>query len=649
MTTKTPLTRPVRLLIGALRVAMIAAAVVIGGTQIALTTPLLRRLLNGASPDHFHLEYQSAWSIWPGTVHVRGLRAQDHNLQWKLVVDQVSTTLRLTDLLRRKFHPTRVRASGVEFALRQRLFRPEVTKESLYGLPPIEGYGAIPYKDEQPDEVITDDHYQLWSVHLEDVEARGVRLVWFDRARFEGDASASGGLFLKPNRRVQVDAQLQVQKFALHLGADQALADLRGHAALSMLPFDPRLVPGIRSKLRELDVRARFQAGITGLEFLQRLFGGQAEIAGGVGPLKMEVTIDRGIFVEGLVEATLAKLRVAGKGLRGSGDARVALRAERDQARPLTRATVQLDSLSLAPEGTSLPPLQVGHALLAAGVDRLDVLGTPVPRTVALDIEGAVVPDLRLAQQLLPPGGDLRILGGRGELDGHLEGTLSGTHGKLNVSVRRALVGGKEITLRGDVRGVVLLAGRGSAFHDLQLDGTHLEVEHVDVPRGNTSSGPGWWGQFTIPQGKLDTSARKLEVELSSRCRDARPIIGLFTSIGKLPHLVAGIVHLDGLRAHASLHAAPGEIALHDLRVTGSDAEVRANYRWLGKEKRGQALLKFHSVGVGLDLHPGGTSVILLHPTDWYLGRLKQESILAELRQKLPLGPAARSAAKPPR
>src|SRR6187401_2287773 len=76
-----------------------------------------------AGTNQVSAKYESAYTLWPGRVHVRDLRivCQDYNLQWSLDFEKVTAELRLTELVRRRFHATRVVASGGVFRMRHRI------------------------------------------------------------------------------------------------------------------------------------------------------------------------------------------------------------------------------------------------------------------------------------------------------------------------------------------------------------------------------------------------------------------------------------------------------------------------------------------------------------------------------------------------
>ncbi|MFN2545797.1 MAG: hypothetical protein ABR567_00025 [Myxococcales bacterium] len=221
------------------------------GAQIFLATPLLKYVINKETPK-IHLEYASAWSLWPGTVHARGLviTSQDRAVQWRLGLDEVSATIALGQLPARIFHATRVRAQGVQFALRRRVLREEV----VAGVPIIEGLPRLPVKEEGPDDDNPDFRYRIFSVWLENVEGEDVRQIWLDRLRVERAASVSGAFYLKPIRKVLVrPAELQLRGSTVSLGDDRIASRVDGTLRVRMGPFDPRVSKGL-ALLRALDV-----------------------------------------------------------------------------------------------------------------------------------------------------------------------------------------------------------------------------------------------------------------------------------------------------------------------------------------------------------------------------------------------------------
>ncbi|TMB06948.1 MAG: hypothetical protein E6J64_06715, partial [Deltaproteobacteria bacterium] len=297
------------------------AVVVIGGwalyfvsAQAFLCTPLLRRLVNAESPA-IHLEYRSAWSAWPGRVHAEGVRltSQDRGVQWQLDLDRVTASIAVWELPRRIFHATRVRAQGVSFALRRRIPGPEVTPERLEGLAPVAGFAPAPIAEEGPEDDLPDWRYRLFTVWLEDVAAGGVRSIWIDRMRLEGDVQAAGAFYLKPLRRALIaPAELWGDSLLLSHGRSRVAEQLRARAKLSLGPFDPRGATR-ETVLRGLDLEAEGTGRLAGIAFLSQAIG--LPLRGGTGPVRLQVRVERGVVQPG----TAASAEVADAAARAGG------------------------------------------------------------------------------------------------------------------------------------------------------------------------------------------------------------------------------------------------------------------------------------------------------------------------------------------
>ncbi len=215
------------------RTASGAAAVLLlclSAEQLLLCPPLFSKLFELAFGGRVHISYASAWSLWPGRVHVRGLelRGEDDNVQWNLTADEVSFRVSLHELARRTFHATQADARGVGWALRVKRTLLDTSPESLFGLPAIRGFGDMALKPYGPDELDSDATYRLWTVHLDRVSATEVREMLIEKLHLIGAAQLSGGFFLKPIRRVAVMAQLETAGMALLIGDDVVAGALRG-------------------------------------------------------------------------------------------------------------------------------------------------------------------------------------------------------------------------------------------------------------------------------------------------------------------------------------------------------------------------------------------------------------------------------------
>ncbi|MFL5310500.1 MAG: hypothetical protein ACJ79H_08630, partial [Myxococcales bacterium] len=435
------------------RVAAALASLAIGawilylaGAQIFLWTPLLRHLVNAESPA-IHLEYRRAWSAWPGRVHVEGLRltAQDRGVQWQLDIDRVTTTIALHQLPHRMFHATRVRAQGVAFALRRRIPAPGLTPDLLEGLAPVAGFAPAPVAEEGPDDELPDWRYRLFTVWLEDVAAGGVRSVWIDRTRLEGDAQAAGAFYLKPLRRVLIaPGELRGESLLLTQAGSRVAEQLRARVKLSLGPFDPRAATRERV-LGGFDLQADGAGRLSGVAFLSPAVG--VPLRGGKGPLRFRARIERGVVQPG----SEAAAEVAGTAARaGPLDASVRLLSASFEAREGGSARLRIEARDASAGPRERPPARVSLTRVDLEGDAPD-LGAPLDaRRATIDVRGGRVFEAgSLATSLGLSAG--RVDGGHGAFAAHLAGPPS----RLSGWVRASLAAGRArihgMTLRGDV------------------------------------------------------------------------------------------------------------------------------------------------------------------------------------------------------
>ncbi|HEY6065245.1 MAG TPA: hypothetical protein VIY96_03765, partial [Thermoanaerobaculia bacterium] len=131
-------------------IALVAVALIVGVIALVVPNALLRsdfiRKQTNKDPDHGWLDYESASSRWPGTLHVKNFiyRDRDPKAEWVVQLEDADLTYSLGDLLRRRFHVTRLSGRGLVFRVRSRLTRKEATPTRLSRLPRIPGFPDVP-------------------------------------------------------------------------------------------------------------------------------------------------------------------------------------------------------------------------------------------------------------------------------------------------------------------------------------------------------------------------------------------------------------------------------------------------------------------------------------------------------------------------
>ena len=591
---------------GATRAAVLAVAVAwvlwLIAAQALLWTPLLRSLLNAHSP-RIHLEYASAWSVWPGTVHARGLvlTGQDHGVEWRLGLDEVRATIAIGQLPARLFHATQVRARGIRFALRRRAFLRVDAPADVRGLPWIDGFGPIPFKEEGPDDDLPDSRYRLFSVWLEGIEGKDVRQIWIDRWRVEGAAEVAGAFYLKPVRQVLVaPGELRLHGATVSMAASRVADDVQGILRVSLGAFDPRGLTMERF-FRTVDVDAGLRGHLAGIEVL----GGK----GGKGPAEVLAKVRRGRVEQATVSANsgaaaLHGMTAGSAALRATvGDgarARVDVAAPRFREASVRAARVRVDLSAEPPDFAALNPAAVA----------------------AFDVSGGRIDDARVLGRRLFRS--RRVHAGKGSFAAHLEGPLHRLRGTARVSLRRlAISRPRRERPRRCAGGRAHRGPRSLALcRSLRHPGFGGRRRAWFPTRRSVRAG----GRAPCCPARASASTRCGSMRTSRRAAGTRaPIVGVYAHLKDLPGFLNSLFGMDGLSVRGSAHAGADWLFLPEVTAEGADgASVRATLRENAHSQRGAALLTVHGISVALDLNGGRSSLHLFGPGDFFADRQRE-------------------------
>ena len=151
-----------------------------------------------------------AFSFWPGTAYVRDARIvfQDNNLQWTLDIANATVDVDMLAFAQRTFHATSVKGEGAVFRMRHRVEPGAVNEPTTAALTQIPEFpGPAVFEATVPEAPLTEATYNLWTVHLEDVDV-GISEAWVQQFRYVGGGRAKGKFRLRPARTLWVGARL---------------------------------------------------------------------------------------------------------------------------------------------------------------------------------------------------------------------------------------------------------------------------------------------------------------------------------------------------------------------------------------------------------------------------------------------------------
>jgi hypothetical protein len=253
--------------------------------------------------DQVAVDFKRAWTLWPGKVHVEGARVtmQDRNVQFALAIEEVDIDIDLMAFTRRTFHATKVRGKGVSYRFRHRIEHEALGMASVGALPPIPEFHDPPLRQLHPPTApLTEENYNLWTVHIDDVDVMA-RELWTQMFRYEGDAHVVGAFRLRPAKRLWVGpADLEFLGGKLTSGPHDVMRDMRGKLSVKVDDFDVEPVHGMEP-FRYISARMQLAAQIANLDVLNFVTDPSPnfDVKDGSGLIDMDVAVDHGVFTQG--------------------------------------------------------------------------------------------------------------------------------------------------------------------------------------------------------------------------------------------------------------------------------------------------------------------------------------------------------------
>lgn len=536
--------------------------------NVFLRTHLFRDVVS-AQPDIILVDYDSAYSIWPGRIHSSGLsiRGRDGNVEWILRIDRCDFLVYFSDLVHRKFHANHVRGDGLSMRLRMR--EDVITPETMSALPPVPGYDYPPLKDVGPVRApLTDAEYKLWSIELDDVVATHVREIWIHTTRYAGAMEIRGRWVFRPVRWLDIGP---------------ATIDLRSvDVSFGMVePWVTKAVATLDVTVHPLELQ-----NATGGDIVDHVsVRGSLEGAAWVSNVANRTLKDAGVWTAPLAVPFALKADLDHGVLRPGTHLRIdPVDARVGAADVVVEATVDVDAhvdeAGLGSAALHLAPIRVAAAegararvgsIAATFVSHdLDIARHAFgDARYVVDVDGAEIESLTPWRSRLSLPADVTVATGASTADGHLEGSLgrkTGT-GSFSVGVRGLEIRTKDSRAMGDVTARVNFDG-SLADERVQLARSVVSIRH------GLAANRGW--RVDVPD--LDASTNELNVDHGRVAghvafRGRAVVRGSSSGEGSL----LGTIHLDALPAQRRLDLSGSEISLRAWRATISGLGVAAS------------------------------------------------------------------------
>lgn len=590
-----------------------------------LQTDLADRAIN-RKPEKLRVEWRAAWTVVPGIVHVRDLRlrGQNREIQWSATVDRAVLGIRFWELPLKRFVVSGGRGEGVELRFRRRWDRLGEAPVEPAAWPPIDGLANPP--PVPPEELYPahPDRRWRWRVRLAGVSLAGVRELWVDQLRLQGEATVRGGFDFRLHESMRSDGiDLSWTGGRLSVGETVLADELEAQWEVVVAPFEPRTV-GWRELLGRLSGRYVLRAELESLGFLAPYLGDLRRLTlDGEGRLEADLRVDRGTLEQPsrlLVDAR--SLRVGLLEYVATGTGRVV--AAVGGTEPPVSLRIYLDGFALGRRGLAEPYAEGGEMELHVKASELSLDRGLQGAEATAEIPSARVEDLSVYEAFLLESLGI-ALGGSGTLSGelHLPGPGDeAAHGHLDLASDDLVVASGERRVGGHLRLVTRLREVAEDRYDLAGTALSLDAVRAEGEAAAARTEPGWSGSLELVEGTMTVRpgfglAGRAHAELA----DSGPLITLLAAQKAVVDWFEGALTVRDVTAESAFEAGPGRFVLRDLAVRGEDLEILGDFSVQPAPKEGLLFLRLGSLSAGLEIRGEERDWKLTDSRDWFEAR----------------------------
>ncbi|EYF07865.1 hypothetical protein [Chondromyces apiculatus] len=574
-------------------------------------------------PETFTMDYEAAWSYWPGHAKVRKFKitGQDSVLQWSMDIEKATLGVELLELFEQRYHATHVEAEGTVFRMRFRVSDETANSPYARALPPIAGFADPPLAFVGPVLVPTDQDYNLWTAHLENIDA-GIDEIWIETFRLTGDLRAKSAFYFKPLRTFSLPpSQVEIVFGELQTADHQVLHGMEGSLFASIEPFNVE-TGGLPEMLHAMTSHVTLNAQVPGMRFVQDVLGlDTPQFRDGSGALEVDTGIERGVLTQGS-RARYATRRLDVDTIDAGLTAAVETTLRVDGGRSTISAFLDEASLHWA-KPAGVPVAMVDDARVTVEMPA-DVLAPWKVEVYDVELPSARVSDLR---RLLPEAPKtMRLTGGSALLRGHLAGRAGQQgQGSLQLDVWKASAGIASVALQASIGAKVDVTAIDLASQSAVLRGT-VGMGKVFVQQGEDSFRD-WWARVRFDGVRMHVG-RSVDVRGDARVtmQSLDPLVGSLVGLDAIPGWSEPLISSKQVAIDMNVNKQGTRLAVGFDAVAGSQ-QVTGMLERRREHTRGAFLVRSGPVSAGIHLDSDGASVKLLAGRGW----LKEQ--LAALRE----------------
>ncbi len=343
--------------------------------------------------------------------------------------------------------------------------------------------------------------------------------------------------------------------------------------------------------------------------------------------------------------------------LEGAGRVVAALRLAQGRLEPGSRASVpEVDLVATIAghrfsgqaraEGALVDGAGGQHATVALTLARYDVVDADAPGVrlvqghdlrIDLDAAGALtdfresakarlrfadaaLPDLRPLNAWLPAAA-IELDGGTAKVGSDLELDAEGrvTRGRLNLAARSMRARFGAIALAGDFDLDARIGGSDLKTRHFDLGGSTLKLRNLSLPGDERAAGRRWWIDLATDRARIEaTRPFALEADARIGMQDLGLLLALYARHRDYPRWVLGLLDAGRADARGRLRFDRRGLVVDDVVASNDRFEVKARLQVDRATPRGDLLLGWRKLALGVELDRGRHQFHVLRARDWY-------------------------------
>ena len=166
------------------------------------------------------------------------------------------------------------------------------------------------------------------------------------------------------------------------------------------------------------------------------------------------------------------------------------------------------------------------------------------------------------------------------------------------------------------------VGGSDPRARHFDLDGTTLKLRNVKVVDAGRTAGEQWWATLALARGRIEaTRPFKVDADAAIEMQDVGLLLALFTRHRDYPRWVLRLADAGTLKAQGRMRMDDSALVFDRVEANNDRFDIKARMRLGRSDPRGDLLLQWRALALGLELDKGGREFRVLRAREWFGAR----------------------------